>query len=111
MYHCFYKDRGRDYGDCLKMLMTDIEEEKKYKGTAWIQRGLHCKQGTYKSDRPVVYLDLDRNAMIRMQKRSIRREKSYVLPMDCVPLHRQTGQKGWKKDRYGLPLYSGSKPV
>ena len=44
-----------DYGDCLKMLMTDIEEEKKYKGL----RGYsvdYTAARTYKSDRPVVYL-------------------------------------------------------
>ena len=44
-----------DYGDCLKMLMTDIEEEKKYKGL----RGYsvdYTAAKTYKSDRPVVYL-------------------------------------------------------
>ena len=39
MYHASTKIAEGDYGDCLKMLMTDIEEEKKYKDcgdTAWI---------------------------------------------------------------------------
>ena len=100
MYHASTKIAEGDYGDCLKMLMTDIEEEKKYKGL----RGYsvdYTAAKTYKSDRPVVYLagperyDKDAKELYKKRKELC---ASYGLqaftPADC----RRRGKNG-----YGLP--------